>query len=81
MKKYEYNIQGHIIFSVLSLGLIFVSYNTLYKSQSIYDNLGDTSLTDVWITTCQYQIRGLVYPFVYTNRDVIDEKLLDPWWD
>lgn len=59
------------------LGLFFVLlfgigiYNYLYKNDNIYNSLGDQSLINQWISTRQYQIRGLVYPFIYTLEDGI----------
>lgn len=52
---------------------MIVTYLSIYKNKEIYDDVGDTSLINVWISTRQSQIRGLVYPFVYSIQDVRDK--------
>ena len=74
IKKIEYSIKKYIISICAIVGLIFLTYGTIYQNSKIYDRLGDKTLINIWITTRQYQIRGLVYPFVYTIKDVIDTK-------
>ena len=44
-------------------------YKFILTDATIYNSVGDTSLINIWITTRQYQIRGLVYPFIYTIED------------
>ena len=53
----------------LLLIIMWGLYNTIYKNEELYDSLGDKSLINVWIDTRQYQIRGLLYPFIYTLED------------
>ena len=74
VNKYKYNIKKQIVLvlSILVIGLL--SYNTLYKSEDIYNKVGNQSLINQWITTRQYQIRGLIYPFIYTIEDFVDKE-------
>ncbi len=57
--------------SIVTLILIIsiFSYKTLYKNDELYNEVGNKSLINVWIETRQYQIRGLIYPFIYTLED------------
>ena len=59
--------QVTIIILLLSISILF--YKVLYKNDELYDKVGDQSLINVWIDTRQYQIRGLIYPFIYTLED------------
>lgn len=54
---------------ILLLVLVFFGYKNIYRNKSIYDSVGDTNLINVWIATRQSQIRGLIYPFIYTLED------------
>lgn len=63
-------IQFLLIIVMMMLGLF--GYKTIYRNEEMYNNLGDKTLINVWIETRQYQIRGLVYPFVYTIADGFD---------
>lgn len=63
-------IQFLLIIITMLLGLF--GYKTIYRNEEMYNNLGDKRLINVWIETRQYQIRGLVYPFVYTIADGFD---------
>lgn len=70
------NIKRSIRLSLIVLMLILsiLCYKYIYINQKIYDNVGDDSKINVWIQTRQYQIRGLIYPFIYTSKDFIDDK-------
>ena len=72
VKKYSFGRIKHLIYVAICLISIVLSYNTIYKNEKIYQKVGDKDLINVWITTRQYQIRGLIYPFIYTIKDSID---------
>ncbi len=74
VKKIKLNIKKHLLAITLTIVLITSSYATIYQNQEVYNSVGNTDLINIWITTRQYQIRGLLYPFVYTIKDAIDVK-------
>lgn len=69
IKKLNVILWKRLIIIILILITIFSSYKLLYMNEDIYNSLGKKELINQWITTRQYQIRGLVYPFIYTLED------------
>ena len=63
------NIKKQIVAILLIIVLMLCLYKFILTDATIYNSVGDTSLINIWITTRQYQIRGLVYPFIYTIED------------
>lgn len=60
--------------ALLSIILIFISifvYKNVLTNEKIYNSVGDLTVVNRWIATRQYQIRGFVYPFIYTSRSFI----------
>ncbi|MFA5459679.1 MAG: LTA synthase family protein, partial [Bacilli bacterium] len=45
-------------------------YNKVYINSKIYNNLGDKKLINIWSSTQQFQIRGFIYPFIYSSRNI-----------
>lgn len=78
LKKYfskmKLKFWKQILGIILIVIAVFFTYNSLYQNETIYNNLGNEGIINKWIATRQYQIRGLIYPFVYTIKDVIDEE-------
>lgn len=74
VKKYEFNLKTQVISLVLVVIVLAVSYTQILTNEKIYNSVGDTSNINVWIGTRQYQIRGLVYPFIYTLEDGFVKK-------
>ncbi len=60
------------LFAIIPITLtLFLGYKYFYSQEDIYSKLGDKSIINIWIATRQYQIRGMIYPFVYTIKDVV----------
>ena len=74
VKKLELKWWKQLIGIILILSVGIITYNKLYKNDELYNSLGDQSIINVWISTRQYQIRGLIYPFIYTAKDIIQEE-------
>ena len=59
----------------LILGLLIIigalSYNKMYKSESLYNKMGDKSLINIWSQTQQFTSRGFIYPFIYSTREAV----------
>lgn len=72
VSKYKINFKKQIISIVIISVFGVFMYKTLYQNEKIYNKVGDTSTINIWIGTRQYQIRGLIYPFVYTSSEIID---------
>lgn len=69
IKKLSVKFVKRVSLIILLLVLAFLGYKNIYKNKDIYDSVGDTSLINIWIATRQSQIRGLIYPFIYTLED------------
>ena len=63
--KYRYSL----IYAVLLLMVAIFGYNKYYTDDELYLKLGDKSLINVWIETRQFQIRGFIYPFIYSSKN------------
>ena len=74
VSKLKINKKKYFVSIFVVVNLMIVTYLSIYKNEEIYDDVGDTSLINVWISTRQSQIRGLVYPFVYSIKDIRDKK-------
>jgi len=78
LKKYTNKIQikwwKQLLITIIICACSVLGYKKVYSNQEIYDNLGNTSEVYIWIDTRQYQIRGLIYPFVYTIQDIIPNE-------
>lgn len=59
-----------LIITLIFLG--WIGYENIYSNDKIYNNSGNKGLINIWLETRQYQIRGLVYPFIHTIEDGID---------
>lgn len=46
----------------------FILYNKVYINQNIYNNLGNKKLINIWSSSQQFQIRGFIYPFIYSSQ-------------
>ena len=72
IKKLSVKFVKRVSLIILLLVLAFLGYKNIYKNKDIYDSVGDTSLINIWIATRQSQIRGLIYPFIYTLQNGAD---------
>lgn len=59
-----------VILTIIST-IIFKGY---YFNQEIYDKVGDKAGINIWIKSQQFQVRGFVYPFIYSAKDATDIK-------
>lgn len=73
--KLKINKKKYFVSILVVVNIMIVTYLTIYKNNEVYDSVGDTSLINVWISTRQSQIRGLVYPFIYSIDDARDKSL------
>ena len=75
---FDYRINSKKIrFSALCL-ITMVSYlifSNLYFNPSVYAELGDKSLINIWSQPQQFQSKGFVYPFIYSVTDAKDTVL------
>ena len=66
--KYRYSI----VITILLILLSVFGYKKLYLNEELYNNLGDKSNINIWISTRQFQIRGLIYPFIHSSNNIFD---------
>ncbi len=72
--KLKINKKKYFVSILVVVNIMIVTYLTIYKNNEVYDSVGDTSLINVWISTRQSQIRGLVYPFIHSIDDARDKS-------
>ena len=56
------------------LALTAVAFVSLYLSPQLYQRVGDETLINVWNQTEAYVIRGGIYPFLYSSRDLAGSR-------
>ncbi len=61
-----------IILGTIVLGIGLAS--TVYSNTRLYDSLGDMEIINRWIQSERHQAKGFIYPFVYSGRDLREEK-------
>ncbi len=71
--KSKFNIGKQLTYIFITLLLILFSYTSIYKNQKIYNSVGNTNIINIYISTRNYQVRGLIYPFIYTLEDGFDK--------
>lgn len=69
LKKLKLKYYKSLIIALVLIGCS-AFFGKFYLNESLYNNLGDQSKINVWISTRQSQIRGLIYPFVYSAKDI-----------
>jgi len=78
LKKYykKLNTKWFINIPVVIVLLIFsgVSYQKTYTNATLYNSVGNKSNINIWISTRQSQVRGLIYPFIYSSTELITTK-------
>lgn len=73
--KYRINSSKVRITLLVSLTIIStIIFKGYYFNQEIYNKVGDKSGINIWIKSQQFQVRGFVYPFIYSAKDAIDIK-------
>ena len=73
--KYRINSSKVRITLLVSLTIIStIIFKGYYFNQEIYKKVGDKSGINIWIKSQQFQVRGFVYPFIYSAKDAIDIK-------
>ena len=76
-KKLDLKNRYSVIATILLLIISVFTYQKVYTNAEIYNSVGNTANINVWIATRQSQIRGLIYPFVYSATEILDNKPLD----
>lgn len=70
IKKFELKWKYSLLGVLLVLGLSFGLCKCVYSNEEIYYSVGDETLINKWLATRMSQIRGLVYPFIYSIREI-----------
>lgn len=71
-KKLELKNYVCLIISILLIIFSVVLYKTTYTNTKLYDSVGNSSSVDTWIATRKSQIRGLIYPLIYSSVEMLD---------
>ncbi len=72
IKKSTIKLWKRLCVVVLLCALTCLLFNS-YTNKDLYNKLGDKSNINKWIDTRQSQIRGLIYPFVYSISEISDK--------
>ena len=72
--KLKFNIKKQLITIVVTIILSLISINKILLNEEIYNSVGDTTGINIWISTRQSQIRGLVYPFINSINEIVNTK-------
>ena len=62
----------------LFLGVVIISFiifNKPYFNSTVYAELGDKTLINVWSKSQQFQSKGFVYPFIYSITEARETVL------
>ena len=62
-----------VLLTIFIIGTTIIS-KEFYFSPEIYAQVGDKSNINIWIKTQQFQVRGFVYPFLYSSLDAVEKK-------
>ncbi|WMM24343.1 sulfatase-like hydrolase/transferase [Tissierella sp. MB52-C2] len=62
-----------VLLTIFIIGTTIIS-KEFYFSPEIYERVGDKSNINIWIKTQQFQVRGFVYPFLYSSLDAVEKK-------
>lgn len=76
-KFFKYKIDSKKIRIISLSAVLIVSiiiFKSFYFSAKIYNKVGDKSNINIWIKSEQFQVRGFVYPFIYSIKDAKDIK-------
>ncbi len=70
------NLKKRITLPIAGILIIasYFTYQNVYTNEQIYDSVGNQENINIWIDTRQSQIRGLIYPFIYSNTEILDNK-------
>lgn len=78
LKKYykKLNLKNRysIPITILLLIISFFVYQKIYTNAETYNSVGNTENINIWIATRQSQIRGLIYPFIYSATEILDNE-------
>ena len=62
-----------VLLAIFIIGTTIIS-KEFYFNPKVYAQVGDKSNINIWIKTQQFQVRGFVYPFIYSSLDAVEQK-------
>lgn len=66
--KKKISWKKRIIFGIILIGASWIGFKPIYQNTSLYNRVGDKAGINIWSNTQQFQIRGFVYPFLYSSN-------------
>lgn len=51
-----------------------ITYKKVYTDTQLYESVGNTTTVNIWIATRRSQIRGLIYPFIYSSTELLHNE-------
>lgn len=78
LKKYfnKIKIKNYIsicISIVIVLFSVFI-YKKIYINSEVYESVGKNPYVDTWIATRKSQVRGLIYPLIYSSVELLNNE-------
>lgn len=78
IKKYfnKIKIKNYIsicISIVIVLFSVFI-YKKIYINSEVYESVGKNPYVDTWIATRKSQVRGLIYPLIYSSVELLNNE-------
>ena len=70
IKKLNIKYRYCLILVLLTIIIGINQYKNTLTNSELYYKVGDTTNINVWIATRQSQIRGLIYPFIYSSTEL-----------
>lgn len=70
IKKINIKYRYCIIISILLIIIGIYQYKNTLTNPELYNSIGDKTLINNFISTRQSQIRGLIYPFIYSSTEI-----------
>lgn len=72
IKKINLKYYKSFIIAILLVIISIFGYKKYYLDDNLYNAIGDKNLINIWIETRQFQIRGLLYPFIHSSKNFIN---------
>ncbi len=69
-KKINIKYRYCLMLALLTLFVGVYQYKNVWTNTELYSSVGDTSNINIWIATRQSQIRGLIYPFIFSSTEL-----------
>lgn len=71
-KKLEFKTKDRVMLVILIVMFMITNNHLVYQKEFFWNSVGDKSNINQWVETRQCQVRGFIYPLIYTMYDGIN---------